>query len=141
PRCRMILSLLRLPLLSGALSCVISHRLTARLFALAASAATLIVAFNIEPGAAISLPWLPQAGVSFSFAFEGAGRVLATTAAFVLLPTVFYGGLKVTHRTGVFLGLLLIMQAFLNAMFLASDLLLFYVGWEAALIPSVILLG
>lgn len=137
----MILALLLLPLVAGALSCLITSRPVARLFALAASAATLIIAFSIDAGATVNFPWLPQAGVSFSFAFEGAGRVLATTAAFVLLPTVFYGGLKVTHRTGVFLGLLLIMQAFLNAMFLASDLLLFYVGWEAALIPSVILLG
>lgn len=137
----MILSLLLIPLLAGAFLTVCRSTLLARLIALAAAAATLIVALATEPGTALSLPWLPQAGVGIDLAWSGAGRVLATTAAFVLVPTVWYSGFRVTHRTGVFLGLLLIMQSFLNVMFLSQDLLVFYIGWEAALIPSVIMLG
>lgn len=137
----MILTLLLLPLLAGALVAVVGNTLVARLLALAASGATFIVALNAEAGLSLELPWLPQLGANVSMSFSGAGLVLVTTAAFVLIPTIWYAGLKVTHRTGVFLGLIMIMQAFLNGMFMAQDLLLFYVSWEAALIPSVIMLG
>ena len=137
----MILALLLIPLAAGALLTVSGAGLPARLIGLGASIATLIVMLLTAPGALLSLPWLPQAGVNFSLAWDGAGRVLALTAAFVVIPTVWYAGQRVTHRTGVFLGLLLIMQAFLNIMFLAQDLIVFYIGWEAALIPSVIMLG
>ena len=137
----MILALLLIPLLAGILTSVLGSGWLARLLAIGASAATLVVALYTQAGSTVDLPWLPQAGVSFSLAFQGAGSVLVTTAAFVLLPTIWYAANRVTHRTGVFLGLLLIMQAFLNLLFLAQDLVLFYVGWEAALIPSVILLG
>ncbi len=137
----MILTLLLLPLLAGALLTLIGKTLLARLLAVAATIATFIVALNTQTGSTLELPWLPQAGVGFSLAWQGAGLVLVTTAAFVLIPTVWYASLRVTHRTGVFLGLVLIMQAFLNGMFMAQDLLLFYISWEAALIPSVIMLG
>ena len=137
----MILTLLLLPLLAGAAVALISHRLTARLLALAASIATFLVALNAEAGLTLELPWLPQVGANISMAWGGAGLVLVTTAAFVLIPALWYAGLRVDHRTGVFLGLVLIMQAFLNGMFLSQDLLVFYISWEAALIPSVILLG
>ena len=43
--------------------------------------------------------------------------------------------------TGAFLSLLLFMQAGLNGLFLAKDLVLFYVFWEATLIPSLLMLG
>src|SRR5690606_33321623 len=104
---RMILTLLLLPLLAGVLVSLAGNSLLARLMALAASIATLVVAFMTAPGSLIDLPWIPQAGVGFSLAFEGAGRVLVTTAAFVLVPTLWYAGGRVTHRTGVFMGLIL----------------------------------
>jgi NADH-quinone oxidoreductase subunit M len=46
----------------------------------------------------------------------------------------------VTKRTGSFVGLMLAMSAGLAGVFLATDLVLFYVFWEAMLIPAYFLL-
>jgi len=46
-----------------------------------------------------------------------------------------------TERLGTHLSLLLLLEAALMAVFLAADLVLFYVAWEAVLIPMFFLIG
>ncbi len=48
---------------------------------------------------------------------------------------------RVEERPGTFMALLLSLQAAVTAVFLADDLVLFYVAWEAVLIPMFFLIG
>ena len=116
------------------------RRLVTALGALAALGAFVLALFL--PGAgSIDLQWLPGMGVGFSLDPNGAASVLVVVTALVMLPTVLTASLKVKEHAGRFVALLLVAQAGLNGIFMARDLVLFYVFWEATLIPGLLLLG
>jgi NADH-quinone oxidoreductase subunit M len=89
----------------------------------------------------IEVPWIESIGTWIAFDATGAGGVLARIAAAVMLPTVLWAGSRVQHRPELFLAWLLATLAGLNGIFLARDLVLFYVFWELTLLPSLALLG
>ncbi len=109
--------------------------------ALIGAVATFAVALFLEGTVPVELRWIPGLEVYFALSPEGASSVLVTVAALVMIPTVLYASYAVPERTGRFLALLFAMQAGLNGIFLARDLLLFYLFWEATLIPSLLMLG
>ncbi len=88
-------------------------------------------------------PWFKmgdtQAYISLSMTGLGALMVLLTTFVYSLLFIYFFS-LKKEYSNN-FYGLLLIMFAGLNGVFLAQDLLLFYFFWEIVLIPIYFLIG
>ena len=113
----------------------------ARAIAGAGASTTLIAAILMPGDDFLSLPWIPGIGVTFSLGSAGAASVLVLAAALAMVPAVYWSALRVEERTVSFLALLLAMQGFLNGIFLAKDLILFYVFWDATLICSLLLLG
>ncbi len=85
--------------------------------------------------------WLPGIGVSFALDATGAGPVLVLVAALVMIPTLLVAATRVEQNAASFVVLLLLAQAGLNGIFLAKDLIVFYIFWEATLIPGLLLLG
>jgi NADH-quinone oxidoreductase subunit M len=135
------LAVVLVPLLTALLLAFLRGGFIVRLLALLSTIATFLRALGLPGAAGFSHVWIPGFGVNFALDPAGAAGVLVLVAALVMIPTVFYAGARVTRRQAAFLALLLGMQGFLNGMFLAKDLVLFYVFWEATLIPSVLLLG
>ena len=103
--------------------------------------ATFVLALFLHESAPIDAAWLPALGVGLRLDPAGVSSVLVLAASLAMVPTVLTAALRVTRSTGAFLALLLLMQASLNGLFLASDLVLFYVFWEASLVPSLLMLG
>lgn len=136
----MTLTAILLPLIS-ALLLLVAPRALQRAIALLSTLFTFLTAIALPQVGSFETPWLSSLGIYLSLSPAGAGSVLVLAAALVLLPTALYASFVVRERTGAFLALLLAMQAALNGIFLAQDLVLFYVFWEAALIPSVLMLG
>jgi NADH-quinone oxidoreductase subunit M len=95
----------------------------------------------LDGGGRFELPWIASLGTWIAFDATGGGGVLARVAAAVMLPTVLWAGARVQHRPHLFLAWLLATLAGLNGIFLARDLVLFYVFWELTLLPSLALLG
>lgn len=95
----------------------------------------------VDAGGRFDTPWIAGFGTWISFDATGAGGVLARVAAAVMLPTVLWAGARVGHKPHLFLAWLLATLAGLNGIFLARDLVLFYVFWELTLLPSLALLG
>jgi NADH-quinone oxidoreductase subunit M len=87
------------------------------------------VAYGVEA------PLLPQAGVYWAFGLDGLSALFFLTIAL----TVFLGAL-VARVEGRFLGLALLMEGLLLALFAARDLVVFYLFFEAALIPALLML-
>lgn len=83
----------------------------------------------------ISYPWIESMGISFSVGLDGISMlmVLLTTGLFPLIVLTSFNRLEV--RSSSFYSLMLFMQFGLLLVFTATDAFLFYVGWEAALIP------
>src|SRR5687768_12346042 len=106
------------------------------LLTLAVSLASLFYIDNAAlNGLAFNYEWLKYIGASFSVSLDGAGRVLTFLTAFSF-PVIFIATYQNSYaKSNIFYGLMLLSQAGLMGVFLASDALLFYFFWELALIP------
>lgn len=133
--------LLLIPAVTGLLSFFIPNAKGAKAWALISSLATLIVALSgicthRVTGTSIDASWLPVLGSRFSLSMDGMARMLCALTA-IAFPLVFGATYKNEYnKAGSFYGLMLLLQAGLMGVFLASDALLFYFFWEFALIPA-----
>jgi NADH-quinone oxidoreductase subunit M len=82
-----------------------------------------------------STPWMGSLGSKFSVGLDGMGQLLCLLTA-IAFPIIFISTWKEEYKkANNFFGLMLLSQAGLMGVFLASDALLFYFFWELALIP------
>ena len=79
--------------------------------------------------------WLPQLGAAFSLKMDGVASLLCLLTAFCF--PIIIGSVKPDQypNANALYSLLLLAYAGINSVFLAADGLLFYFGWELALIP------
>ena len=147
-----LLAVLFLPLLGGLLAWAAGrHRpQSARWVALATLAATLLLALAalpVAPGgdgpwhAQWRGDWIPRFGIAFHLGLDGLSLTL-------VLLTLFLGGMAVVaswteirRGQGLFHLLLLATVTGANGVFLAVDLFLFFVFWEAMLVPMYLLIA
>jgi NADH-quinone oxidoreductase subunit M len=86
-------------------------------------------------GLVFNYEWLKYLGASFSVSLDGMGRML-TLLTGISFPIIFVSTYRVSYKNAPsFYALMLLSQAGLMGVFLASDALLFYFFWELALIP------
>ena len=126
----------------------------AKKVALAVSLVTLVITivallqFNSDSGSAYQLvssySWIPALGVKFSLGLNGISLVMVGLIG-VLMPLVILGGWNeaddaIGSVKGYF-ALMLTLQALLFGVFMATDLFLFYILFEAVLIPMYFLIG
>ncbi|ARF79034.1 NADH-quinone oxidoreductase subunit M [Kitasatospora aureofaciens] len=145
-----------------------ARRRTTKTVALAVSAVTLAlaaaVALRFDPHGARyqlteSYSWIRSFGITFSLGVDGIGAVLALLTA-VLVPMVMLaswhdadpgpaapdgtldpGTFERRRRTQGFFALILAVEAMVIVSFYATDVFLFYVFFEAMLIPMYFLIG
>ena len=79
--------------------------------------------------------WMPALGTHFSLLADGMSSMLCLLTGIVVMVVMISQLNKEVKNPGAFYGLLLLSQAGLMGVFLASDAFLFYVFWELALIP------
>ena len=82
----------------------------------------------------VSYNWISYLGVSYTLRLEGVGFVLCALTVF-LFPLMSLGLQKTMPKSKWLWINILILQTGLLGVFLAADIFLFYVFWEAALIP------
>ncbi|MGF7082395.1 complex I subunit 4 family protein [Mucilaginibacter sp. UYCu711] len=83
----------------------------------------------------VEAPWIPQIGAYFNAGIDGISMVMVLLTT-VLIPLIILTTYKHQYKNAnVFYALILFMQAGMLVVFTALDGFLFYVGWEAALIP------
>ena len=86
--------------------------------------------------------WIPAMGVSWALGVTGLGLAMLLLAVF-LVPIVLlasWGEIPADRQAG-FAGLILALEAFIVVIFTARDVLLFYLVFEAMLIPVYFLIG
>src|SRR5579862_1343652 len=86
-------------------------------------------------------PWVPSYGISYHLGVDGVSLwlVILTT---LLTPLSLLGSWEsITSRVRGFLSLMLLLESGMLGVFFAVDLFLFYVFWEAMLIPMYFLIG
>lgn len=133
--------LILIPLLAGFLSFFFKNNKTVRLWSLGVSLLTLVVAlisFSLADNSsnlAFKGEWMQTIGSSFSLKLDGMGQLLCLLNA-IAYPLVILSTWKSTYKKpNNFFALMLLAQAGMMGVFLATDALLFYFFWELALIP------
>ena len=122
----------------------------ARIFALVVALVDFVLSlhlwFHYEPGRGDDqfvekAAWLFNGQISYHLATDGISLVLAVLTTF-LGPLVILSTWKaVTSRVREYMAFLLFLQAAMLGTFFARDMLLFYVFWEAMLIPMYFIIG
>lgn len=84
--------------------------------------------------------WVPDWGISYHLGIDGISLFLVLLTTF-LFPICFLASSSITERVKEYVLALLLTEWALVGVFLALDLLLFYVFWEAVLIPMYLLIG
>ncbi len=134
------------PLVGGLLVAFLPPRLAkwfGALVALVALAIAVFVALNFAADYrgfqfTEKVQWIPQLSIFYRLGVDGISVWLVLLNAFLTLIAIL--ATPVTARTGGFVGLMLAMAAGMAGVFMATDLVLFYVFWEAMLIPAYFLL-
>jgi NADH-quinone oxidoreductase subunit M len=140
------------PLAGAALVALLRDGARAKTLALAVS----LVTFAITIGAAFSFDaglggeyqftetyrWIPQLGVSYAVGADGITLVMLALAT-VLVPLVILAAWKEVDddRARMFYGLVLVLETMMIGVFAARDVFLFYVFFEAMLIPVYFMIG
>ncbi|MDZ4758143.1 MAG: NADH-quinone oxidoreductase subunit M [Bacteroidota bacterium] len=84
---------------------------------------------------AFDQPWVESLGISFCGGLDGISLLMILLTN-LLIPIILLSSWgKTPEYPAAFYGLVLLMQAGLNGVFMATDGLLFYVFWELTLIP------
>lgn len=138
---QLLLLLLFLPL-AGALITVFSGNAAkhvALVSTLISLALTAVVLCNYIPDASkqfvVNYPWIQNLGISFHAGIDGIS-IITVLLTNVLIPLIILAGYQHNYKNAnAFFALILFMQSGLLLVFTALDAFLFYIGWEAALIP------
>ena len=146
---KILLALFLLPLV-GALGVSIAPKSGAKSIALFTSLVTFVLSiflFQSFDGAIshqfqglFSFPWIESLGVSFSFGIDGLSFPLVLLTQ-LMMPVAVLSSWKEERHPKAFMASFLALGAFMTGTFLATDIVLFYVFWEAMLIPMILLIG
>jgi NADH-quinone oxidoreductase subunit M len=127
--------------------------LLAKYTALVASLITLVVVIIIAVKFQVGGPnyqfteqysWIPQFGVHYAVGVDGIALVLIAMSA-VLMPVVilasWHDADSGKHSVKTYFALMLILETMMIGVFAATDVFLFYVFFEAMLIPMYFMIG
>ena len=84
--------------------------------------------------------WIPSFGAAYLLGVDGIALVLVLLTA-VLMPVILLAGWNDTRIPQTYLALMLMVESMVLMSFLALDVLLFFVFFEAMLIPMYFLIG
>ncbi|MFS0516893.1 NAD(P)H-quinone oxidoreductase subunit 4 [Nostoc sp. UIC 10607] len=85
-----------------------------------------------------SYAWVPQLGFNWAVSVDGLSAPLVLLAGFVTTLSIF-SAWQVDHRPRLFYFLMLVLYSAQVGVFVAKDLLLFFIMWEVELIPVYLL--
>ena len=86
-------------------------------------------------------PWLPFIDVFYYVGIDGLSVLFLPLTSLLTLCAVLVSWKSITERPQYFYACLLAMNGLVTGVFCALDLVLFYVFWEAMLIPMFLLIG
>ncbi len=141
--------LIWVPIVGGALTLMAGEN-GARRLALVFSLATLGLAIPLYAGFDTGtadlqfrehLAWLPDFNINYALGVDGISLPLILLTAFITPLVVIAAWTTIRYRVSQYLGAFLIMEGIMIGVFSAVDAVLFYVFWEATLIPMFLIIG
>lgn len=87
------------------------------------------------------LPWMPSLGIAYSLGIDGLSLLLIVLSVFTNLIVILATWDSIKVRVAQYMAAFLIMQGLLVGVFAATDAIVFYIFWEATLIPMYLIIG
>ena len=88
-----------------------------------------------------NIAWMPALGIRYHVGIDGLSLLLIVLSIFTNLIVVLATWNSIKQRVAQYLAALLFMQGLLVGVFAAKDAILFYLFWEATLIPMYLIIG
>jgi len=136
-----LLLLIFLPLVGAIITAFAgkSAKIVSTVFSVVSLVLALVIAGNFIPSAStqfeVNLPWIADLGINFHAGIDGIS-MLVILLTNLLVPIIILSSYNHEYKNpAAFYALILFMQCGLLLVFTALDAFLFYIGWEAALIP------
>ena len=138
---QLLIILLFLPLVSAVITAFSgrSAKYIALTSAIVSLALTVFAVVNFTPDSStqfvINYQWIATFGINFHVGIDGISMITVLLTN-LLIPIIILASYRNTYKQeAAFFALILAMQTGLLLVFTAMDAFLFYIGWEAALIP------
>ena len=141
-----------IPILFGLVVLAFSDRYAAQVRRIAligavlglAASLPLYAGFNTQTSAMqfVELsPWIPRFNINYNLGVDGISVLFILLNSFITVLVVLAGWESITRRVAQYMAAFLIMSGLLNGVFAALDAMLFYVFFEATLIPMYLVIG
>jgi NADH-quinone oxidoreductase subunit M len=104
----------------------------------------LYAGFNMQTSAMqfVELsPWIPRFNIKYHLGVDGISVLFILLNSFITVLVVLAGWESIQKRVAQYMAAFLIMSGVLNGVFAALDAMLFYVFFEASLIPMYLIIG
>lgn len=85
--------------------------------------------------------WLPGVGINYQLGLDGISMPFVLLSTFISLVTLLATWQSVQRKVPQYIAALLILQGIMVGVFTATDAILFYIFWEAVLVPMFLLIG
>jgi NADH-quinone oxidoreductase subunit M len=122
------------------------HRWGALLVALLTFAVSLLLFFGFDGGSAAYqfeelVPWVPSFGISYHVGIDGISILLVMLTTFLSPIALASAWRAIEDRTKEFVIAMLVLETGMLGVFVSLDLFLFFVFWEAMLVPMYLVIG
>jgi NADH-quinone oxidoreductase subunit M len=125
--------LIWLPIAGGA-ALLVTFLLSTQLFSHFDSA-TAVMQFQEN------IPWIDAFSANYHLGIDGISMPLIILTTFTTVLVVLAGWQVIQHKTAQYMASFLIMEGLMVGVFAALDAVLFYVFWEAMLVPMFLIIG
>ena len=121
-----------------------------RWFALAGAVVSFLVTLPVYSGFALhtsamqfveNVPWISRLNMNYHLGVDGISLWFVVLTAFINVVVVIAGWEVITRRVNQYMGAFLILSGLMIGVFCALDGMLFYVFFEATLIPMYLIIG
>ncbi len=88
-----------------------------------------------------NVPWIPMFEVNYHLGVDGISMPLILLTTFITVLVIIAGWEVIQYKPSQYMEAFLIMEGVMVGVFSALDAMLFYVFWEAMLIPMFVIIG
>lgn len=142
--------LIFLPLAGAVITMFLPSDAIARIFAMVVTSIVALISFPLYTGFDSStakyqfgehVPWIPAWDINYTLGIDGISLLLILLTTLIMPFCVLASWDYIQKRVKSFLVCLLVMEASMIGVFCALDFVLFYILWEAMLVPMYLLIA
>ncbi len=85
--------------------------------------------------------WIPSLNISYHIGIDGISLFLVLLTTFLTVIAILSSWTAISEQLKDYMALMLLMEAVVIGVFVSLDLFLFFIFWEASLIPMALLIG